>query len=599
MKHRKILSVILAVVGACCLLFAGTTLVSAETATNAFAFEAGASVRYTEPTTGLRFTLKLGSEQYAALTSDGETYNAGMGLSVYIAPSDYFTAAGGDYETLSTRAVKAEIPADKIYADGDYYYANAVLSNILYENTAREFRAIGAIEGGAETVWSEVSDSRSVAYVSSAALALDEGLSDGEKTVLNGFVQKAIAQKSGIPETEFVSDGSYKPEIAMDESALLIMGDNLTLNPVITPDAGLYETWTSDSAAASVENGVVTPVSAGTANITVTVAGASATCNVVVAESNIFDQDFALAENISFWQGSGNIKTSSGHVRIGQGIDNNTEAPSPSATLTSDLLKAAYEKGYSYITLSYTNGPGNGGTRPYVAIYTKDGYQASSTSSNRVWNSQGASGEVVLKIADLVDSRGEFTLQTRVYGGWGGEYGVLNNYYIDLTSVKLYNESGYLRYLLENNTNFAEYEYATFWQGNNNISDASGYVRIYDGSDQNTRVNPIAVMSPELLKAAYEKGYRYLQISYNKNPQKDAWFAVRVGEDADGNGWADTTASSSDDASVTVTVDLSEVITSDGNYVLQLTSSSAWDGVRRNYYMTLSNATFTVDNPTA
>lgn len=586
MKHRKILSVILAVVGACCLLFAGATLVSAETATNAFAFEAGASVRYTEPTTGLRFTLKLGSEQYAALTSDGENYNSGMGLSVYIAPSDYFTAADGDYQTLAERAVKAEIPVNKIYTDGDYYYANAVLSNILYENTAREFRAIGAIEGGAETVWSEVSDGRSVAYVSSAALALDEGLSDGEKTVLNGFVQKAIAQKSGVSKDEFVSDGSYKPEITMDDGALLIMGDTLTLNPVITPDAGLYETWTSDSAVATVSGGVVTPVSAGTANITVTVAGASATCAVVVAESNIFDQDFALAENISFWQGSGNIKTSSDYIRIGQGIDNNTQAPYPSATLSSELLETAYEHGYRYITLSYTRGPGNtesGGDPPYVAIYTKDGYQESSTSANRVWNSTAASGEVLLTIADLIDSQGEYTLQIRVYGGWAGIY---NKYYADLTSVKLYTESGYLGYLLENNTNFASDGmtgfYTMVWEDNKDLAPTYEY-NSSKGGIVLTNAQRLR-LSADVIACAVEAGYTSVTCSIKLGGTTDAyWMFVRTYDTATDASKNLVALHGTETTEQTVTVDLEDLYYTGtkfadytNSYVLMFHLSNDW-----------------------
>ena len=92
-------------------------------------------------------------------------------MKVYIAPSEYFEKAGTDLDAVAAKAAIAEIKAETFYAEGANYCANAVLSDVLYRNTGREFSAVAAIESAGVREYGEVSDARSIAYVSSAALA--------------------------------------------------------------------------------------------------------------------------------------------------------------------------------------------------------------------------------------------------------------------------------------------------------------------------------------------------------------------------------------------------------------------------------------------
>lgn len=298
MKKRKLYITALLAVAIACFVCFGTTLAGAEPAKGTFAFKSGASVRYDEQT-GLRFIVELSGESYADLV-ENETYKDGKNMKVYIAPAEYFEKAQGDMDALAAKAAVAEIKAESIYAAGDVYRANAVLANILYENTAKEFRAVAAIESAGERTYSEVSDARSIAYVSSAALADEtKDYTSEQKELLNTFVQKAIAHAENVPESDF-ENGSYDVEIAMEESLLLELGEAVDLTATLAPAIGLYTEWKSDNEEVAVvdENGKVTAVGEGDAVITVTVYGKTATCNVHVKAYGVI-ADFETEEQLN------------------------------------------------------------------------------------------------------------------------------------------------------------------------------------------------------------------------------------------------------------------------------------------------------------
>ena len=80
--------------------------------------------------------------------------------------------------------------------------------------------------------------------------------------------------------------------ITLDQTAAtLTEGETLTLTATVSPDDATDKTvtWsTSDASVATVADGVVTAVAAGTATITATAGDYSATC-VVTVESNVVD----------------------------------------------------------------------------------------------------------------------------------------------------------------------------------------------------------------------------------------------------------------------------------------------------------------------
>ena len=281
MKKRKWMIAALAAAAVSCFVGIGAMGVGAEelpVTESYFGFETGASVRKEEPA-GLRFIVKMGEAEYNALVDENKAYKDGKTLKVYVAPQAYFEKM--ELSEVVKEAVSAEIDPETIRTEEGKegsYFANAVLKNILYENHALNYQAVAAIEkDGAETEYSEVSDARSIAYVASAAKAKGE-----TEAVLDTFVQKGIAAASGVAENEF-DDGSYEIELTLDESLVLEESGEAALTLGIAP-VDLYTEWASDNEEVAVvdENGKVTAVAEGTANITATVYGETATCKVTV-----------------------------------------------------------------------------------------------------------------------------------------------------------------------------------------------------------------------------------------------------------------------------------------------------------------------------
>ncbi|PWM69849.1 MAG: hypothetical protein DBX59_12190 [Bacillota bacterium] len=115
---------------------------------------------------------------------------------------------------------------------------------------------------------------------------------------MNTFVQKAIANAKGVAEADFVADGSYGVEIGMETSLSLQPEESAALNAAITPAIGLYTEYASDNEeVATVDaNGNVTAVGEGTATVTATVYGKTATCAVTVGDYAIGVEDFTAVQ---------------------------------------------------------------------------------------------------------------------------------------------------------------------------------------------------------------------------------------------------------------------------------------------------------------
>ena len=145
------------------------------------ALDIGASVRMSDPT-GIRFTGTVARTYYDRLVKDYGKDNVKMGILItpteYLDNVDEFTKEALDaWRGAATKYL--EIDANVILADGNATYRiNCAMVNVLEHNYDREFSAILYVkvtkDGVTEYIYSgfsKTSNSRSIAYVASAALS--------------------------------------------------------------------------------------------------------------------------------------------------------------------------------------------------------------------------------------------------------------------------------------------------------------------------------------------------------------------------------------------------------------------------------------------
>ena len=159
-NNKKILTLlisVLAIISTCLSIGFSLNRSVKASETGVFEMKYGASVRVTEPNTGLRFKTKLSKDYFDRLTADGATEI----LYTAIFPStDYpeYSTSGKELPVWLVekygegKFINLEIPANKIYAgegeDEPYYYANAVISNVYLKNYHRKFIGVSYIYNG-------------------------------------------------------------------------------------------------------------------------------------------------------------------------------------------------------------------------------------------------------------------------------------------------------------------------------------------------------------------------------------------------------------------------------------------------------------------
>ena len=201
----------------------------------------GASVRaVNDGYNGIRFEAEVGKE----IDENAKYY-------VMIVPYSYMDGITGDYYAelsakYSTLAVMESTPYLNEVDDGtrkaNTYYVRGSLVNLKYNNLNRKFFGIAYKEVNGVRTYAEFVEGenvRSVAQVSSRALNAaaykGESLSDGMKTALEAFVNKAVCQANGKTETE--ADNAAKVEFTLDRTTLnLAPGESYTLKCANLPD---------------------------------------------------------------------------------------------------------------------------------------------------------------------------------------------------------------------------------------------------------------------------------------------------------------------------------------------------------------------------
>lgn len=338
-RRNKILcTALLAGAIACGAMAAQTVFAVAEesVADNTFAMM-GASVRLNEPT-GIRFGARLGVDAYDEANNGADTgTSVSYGVAIfpvdllkyckidyaeYIPGLDYvsaITVKGAKYfeyleaqgETVVYETESVPVP---VYAKDDvekttplYYEVYGSIGDLLYNNLARDFFGIAyqkttTSDGDGVSVsyryasFENGINVRSAAYVASAAYA---DTSDEKRPVLDGFLNRAFLQQSGVSEGEAASADAPDWTAALSQSSLELYvggGEKLSAQGVykyvaqgvdkeVKIDLGA-SSWTSDNAEiASVDStGAVKAISEGVTWIRANVGGKEASCQVKVSE---------------------------------------------------------------------------------------------------------------------------------------------------------------------------------------------------------------------------------------------------------------------------------------------------------------------------
>lgn len=239
---------------AAALLLCGSALaltgVSANESAGAFEMETGAEVRLDDPS-GIRFITKVDQAFIDNLQAENPDKEISFGTEIKpegkdVAPLDIPQTV---WAAESTETVK---------------YFKAVLTDIpesqyLTKLTATAYYAVDGVK-----TYAENPQTRSIAYVASAAIA-----AGNDSAELTAIIDAAVA------------------EISLEEDFTLNVGEEKTLAVTGGEDLVVKFSTDNDAVATVDENGVVSAVGAGTANITATLGSRTDSVSVTVNETEL------------------------------------------------------------------------------------------------------------------------------------------------------------------------------------------------------------------------------------------------------------------------------------------------------------------------
>ena len=171
-KLKRLTTLVLAVAMALCLgVFIGLNVNDAkaeEPIQNVFVMEEGVSIRYNATDPGLRFIVKMSEDVKEKAVAEGSK------LGFIISLTQYFDGVTDDFINITPKldVESLVVPAEKIYKDGDYYYANGVVGSMLEKNLTREYSCVAYIYDGTDYIYADYSaeeNSRSWQEIASEA----------------------------------------------------------------------------------------------------------------------------------------------------------------------------------------------------------------------------------------------------------------------------------------------------------------------------------------------------------------------------------------------------------------------------------------------
>lgn len=210
----------------------------------------GASVKADK--TGIRFQSRINKAYFDGLAEGKET-------GIAIIPQDLLT---GELNENTENAALVTAKADP-KTDGEYYVYSYALTDITADSYGRGIAARAFVKVGDTYTWADNAQTRSLAYVASAALYAESTgkveYDDAQKNTLKGYINGAIANAT------------------VDNQQNLIVGETksiITIEPKYATDdlSDLKIIYTSDNAEAlAAEDGVLKAKKAGYAHIGVSI----------------------------------------------------------------------------------------------------------------------------------------------------------------------------------------------------------------------------------------------------------------------------------------------------------------------------------------
>ena len=376
-------------------------------------------------------------------------------------------------------------------------------------------------------------------------------------------------------------------------SALIDNGNDITE----TEKANVI--WFSENEdTVTVSNGLITATEIGEFII-----GASYTCasgfvletrvRVVVYEPNENQITKGLNDPSTNWGDYDYQEVWKGNVVAGRhGIKIKQYDVKPSGYLDPELLKAAYENGYRYLTVTYVNGKGaQTGYEPWVTFYYGSDIDGDGVADKNKAFQQQAGTTFTLQMEELKGDGEEFNFQINIMGGWIQQGEWVGNYDATITELRFETGETYLSELLAlPDRNFASQ--LAVWKGNTSLSGESLVVT------QNSN-EADAVLSSDLLKLAEEAGYNYLTVTYSSltrfsNANGFAYYSSVSLVGGNGKELYYKQSKVDGECSDTIKIFFGNLKNEDGTFTFYINCSGGWQGSLAQ--ATFSNIQFTKED---
>ena len=260
MKKLTVLKLAATAVFAGCAIFGGAMISFDSKKADAEAVTSSANVQMVEGAS-VRIGDKAGIRFQSLVSRSYYDRQASVTAGVYLIPEDILGSATLDENTPKAMNIESRVNSSK--STDEYYLFNSVVYNIPETEYGRQLVARAYIKIGDTYEWAENEQTRSFAYVASAAIAdgyaVDgTAFTDDQISSLNGYVDAAVSAFS-VNETKYTLDTNETLEINKQLTAKY--DDDLS-------DLVIKYTSDNEAVAAVDENGNLIGKTAGIATIT-------------------------------------------------------------------------------------------------------------------------------------------------------------------------------------------------------------------------------------------------------------------------------------------------------------------------------------------